>query len=222
MNNNTIPPEDADVIQQAVAARVGRLSTMPVDTSRLDQLLRTQIPVSRRNPRFWIFGSLAGAGVAACAAAIIAMAILFSGTPRLSAADLANVYQNMAGQPALAVTGSAATSKLQMAPGMICPLKAGETASCCQQMVGQDHLACVAVRSPSHAPVVMVAGNAGMVKGPRGQAVTIGGCQYTLDQSGHINMLMRRAGNHWYCAMGSENPATLASYLQRLTPRVAP
>ena len=216
MDNYTTPREEGDAIQRAISTRLGRLGTLPVDTSRLDQLLRDQIPMPRKHRPFLVFGWLAGAGAAACAALIIAVALLFTGTPRLSAADLAGVYRNLAAQPAVTMTSGTASSPVQMAPGMMCMMKAGEMVSCGQQMVGKYRLACVSVRSPSHARVVMVSGDVGTVKNPRGQTLTIAGKPYTLDVSGHINMLMRRVGNHWYCAMGSEKPSTLARYLGRL------
>ena len=217
MDNYTTPRDEFDAIQRAISTRLARLGTIPMDTGRLDQLLRDQIPMPRKHRRFLVFGWLAGAGAAACAALIIAVALLSTGTPRLSAAELAGVYRNLAAQPGVTMTGGPVNSPGQMAPGMACMMKSGETASCCQQMVGKYRLACVSVRSPSHARVVMVVGNVGTVKNPRGQTVTIAGNQYSLVVLGHINMLMRRVGNHWYCAMGSEKPGSLARYLGQLT-----
>ena len=216
MDNDTTQRDEGDAIQRAISTRLARLGTIPVDTSRLDQLLRDQIPMPRQHRRFLVFGWLAGAGAAACAALIIAVALLSTGTPRLSAAELAGVYRNLAAQPGVTMTSGTANSPVQMAPGMTCMMKSGQTASCCQQMVGKYRLACIAVRSPSHARVVMVAGNVGTVKNPQGQTVTIAGSSYSLVVLGHINMLMRRVGNHWYCAMGSEKPGSLARYLGQL------
>jgi|GEM_PF-4384846 hypothetical protein len=216
MDQHTTQRDDSDAIQRAISARVARLGTMPVDTSRLDQLLRDQIPMPHKERRFLIFGWLAGAGAAACAALVIAVALLFTGTPRLSAEELAGVYRNLATQSTLAMSGGTTNSAVQMAPGMTCMLQSGETASCCRQRVGQYRLACVSLKSSSHARVVMVAGDVGTVKNPRGQAVSIAGNQYSLVVLGHINMLMRRVGNHWYCAMGPEKPGTLARYLGQL------
>ncbi len=218
MDKHTTQPDESDALQRAISARVARLGTMPVDTSRLDQLLRDQIPMPGKQRRFLVFGWLAGAGAAACAALIIAVALLFTGTPRLSAGELAGVYRNLATQSTRAMTGGTTNSAVQMAPGMTCMLQSGQTASCCRQMVGKYRLTCVAVRSPSHARVVMVAGNVGTVNCPQGQAVTIAGHSYSLVVSGHINMLMRRVGKRWYCAMGSEKPGSLAQYLGQLAP----
>ncbi|MGC8623990.1 MAG: hypothetical protein ACP5VQ_01835 [Phycisphaerae bacterium] len=216
MDNHATQRDEVDAIQTAVSTRLSRLGTIPVDTSYLDQRLWDQIPMPHQHRRFLVFGWVAGAGAAACAALIIALAMLFTGTPRLSAAELAGLYRNISTHSTLTATAGTANSGVQMAPRMICMLKSGETASCCQQMVGKYCLACVAVQSPSHARVVMVAGDVGTVKNPRGQTITIAGNRYTLDRLGHINMLMRRVGRHWYCAMGSEKPVTLAGYLRRL------
>ncbi len=218
MDNDTTQHDESDAVQQAISTRVARLNTLPVDTTRLNQLLRDQIPLPRKHRPFLVFGWLAGAGAAACAALIIAAALLFTGTPRLSAAELAGVYRNLATQSSVMLPGAQATTPVRMAPGMMCTMKAGEMVSCCRQMVGKYRLTCVAVKSPSHARVVMVAGNSGTVNCPQGQAVIIAGRSYSLVVSGHINMLMRRVGKRWYCAMGSEKPSSLAQYLRQLAP----
>ena len=218
MDDDMTQHDESDAVQRAISTRLARLNTIPVDTSRLDQLLRDQISMPRKHRPFLVFGWLAGAGAVACAALIIAAALLFTGPPRLSAAELAGVYQNLAVQPGVMLTGAQANSPVQMAPGMVCMLKSGQIASCCRQTVGKYRLACVAVKSPSRASVVMVAGNAGKVNCPQGQAVTIAGHSYSLVVSGHINMLMRRVGKRWYCAMGSEKPGSLAQYLGQIAP----
>ena len=218
MDNDTTQHGESDALQQAISTRVARLNTIPVDTTRLDQLLRDQIPMPRKHRPLPAFGWLAGAGAAACAALIITVALLFTGTPRLSAAELAGVYQNLATQPGVTLASGTATTAVPMAPGMVCMLKSGQMASCCRQTVGKYRLTCIAVKSPSNARVVMVAGSTGTVNCPQGQAVTIAGRSYSLVVSGHLNMLMRRVGKCWYCAMGSEKPGSLAQYLRQLAP----
>jgi hypothetical protein len=50
---------------------------------------------------------------------------------------------------------------------------------------------------------------------PAGKAVTIAGHEDTISQSGHVNMVMRKAGGRWLCAMGTQSPAVLDGYLDR-------
>lgn len=201
---------DGDEIQRAVSRRVARLATMPGNTSGLDAALRRRIecrPGTKHRPRLWLWWAAPLTGVAA---AIIVMVVLVSSaTPQISAADLAGVYSRL-------------TATNQPLPGTMnmpafCQLKPGENGMCCRQMVDHLNLTCIRINTHSGQPVVMVMAKAAREKMPMigGDALMIAGHPYTLTHSGNLNMVMRIAGGKWFCAMGTQKPATLAGYLDR-------
>ncbi len=201
---------DGDEIQRAVSRRVARLATMPVDTSGLDAALRRRIecrPGTRHRPRLWLWWATPLTGVAA--AIIVMIVLVSSATPQISAADLAGVYSRL-------------TATNQPLPGTMnmpafCQLKPGENGMCCRQMVDHLNLTCIRINTHSGQPVVMVMADAARVKRPMMAVVTphFHGHTYTVMHSGNVNMVMRRAGGKWFCAMGTQTPATLAGYLDR-------
>ena len=196
---------DDHVIQQAVSRRVARLATIPVDTSRLDVLLQRQ--VAHGHSRVWLWWATPLVGVAAAVA--IMLLLLFSAAPQISAADLAGVYSR------LTATNQPLSGTMNMPAS--CQLKPGENGMCCRQMVDHQNLTCIRIDTHFGQPVVVVMANARRVKMPPagGEALIIAGHPYTLTHSGHVNMVMRRAGGKWFCAMGTQKPATLAVYLNR-------
>ncbi len=197
---------DGDVLQQAVSRRVARLATMPVDTSHLDEMLRRKIDRPPQRLPMWLWWTTPLAGVAA-ALAIIAV-VFFASTPKLSAADLARVYSHL-------TSGSQQFNAGEMTNmPMRCALMPGEKATCCREMVAHQHLTCMLIKRHSSQPVVLVACNL-RAKMPVGQEVTIAGHKDTFSRSGNVNMVMRRTGSHWLCAMGIQKPAVLAGYLDR-------
>jgi len=200
---------DGDGVQQAVSRRLARLATMPVDTSRLDAELRRRI--NRRRPRKWLWFATPLAGVAAALAVMVLL--LSSGTPRLSAADLAGVYSH------LTAAGQQFNEAGAMTMPMNCRLMPGETAGCCRQLVDHRSVACVVIKTHLSQPVVMVMCNVKNAGMPSGRVVTIAGHAEVLSRSGDINMVMRRVNKHWFCAMGRQKPSVLAGFLDRTARR---
>ena len=196
---------DGDVWQQAVSRRLASLASIPVDTSRLDEQLRRQI--NHRRPQMWLWWATPLAGVAAALA--IMVALVTSTTPRLSAADLAGVYSH------LAATDQPFAARGAMSMPMNCRLMPGETAACCRQSVDHRKITCMLIKTHLSQPVVLVMCNVKNAGMPDGRAVTIAGRTEILSRSGNVNMVMRRVGKHWFCAMGTQKPSVLTVYLNR-------
>ncbi|MCL5945880.1 MAG: hypothetical protein M1472_03375 [Planctomycetes bacterium] len=204
MDNKPDHAEHGDIQQQAVARRLARLATMPVETRRLDETLRRQIS---RRPRLWLWWATP---LTALAASLVIMIALFSSTtPRLSAADMAGVYWRLtsAKQPMVGA----------MHMKMMCQLMPGEHGMCCRQMVEHQSLTCMCIHTRSGPPVVMVMGNVHHVEMPAlgKQSIMFAGHTYTLTHSGTLNMVMRCVNGKWFCVMGRRKPATLAAYMER-------
>ena len=196
---------DGDVVQQAVSRRLASLASMPVDTSRLDAELRRRI--DRRRPRMWLWFATPLAGVAAALAVMVVL--LSSGTPRLSAAALAGVYSHLTAANSEFHAGSAMTMPMN------CRLMPGETTACCRQSVDHHKVTCMLIKTHLSQPVVLLMCNVKNAGMPDGRAVTLAGRTEILSRSGNVNMVMRRVGQHWFCAMGTQKPSVLTVYLNR-------
>lgn len=149
------------------------------------------------------------AGIAA-ALAVIAV-VLSSSVPRLSAADLAVVYSHLTAAGQQRNAGTAGRANMPMN----CRLMVGENATCCRQMVAGQKLTCMLIASASSKPVVLVTGNLQRINMPKGRILIIAGHANRESRSGNVNMVMRKTGGHWFCAMGIQKPAVLAQYLDR-------
>lgn len=208
MENMPYDDKYDNAIQQAVSRRLSRLGSMPVDTRRLDEALRQQIDRPAQALPMWLWWTTPLAGVAA--ALIIVLVMVSSSAPRLSAKDLAGVYSHLATsrQPN---TGMAAMNNM----AMNCRLMPGEMATCCRQTIGDKKMACMVIRSAKSRPVVLVACSNRRAKMPVGRLATIAGHIDIISKSGDVNMVMRKAGSHWFCAMGTQSPAVLGGYLNR-------
>ena len=223
MENNPTNPT-SDELDVAVAARLAKLQSMPMDLSRLQAAVGREIPkpqaASFRRPMAWLSRPLRIAAAFLVVSGLVA-AIIFSASPSTALASpqaLAAVHQSMATMPA--VDGiDAATSALRSkwSGG---DMQMGDdhmTMACCVHKIGRKNAACVAMKV-DNAAVTMAVAKASDVKIEEGTPSLLReGVTYRVQSSGDLNMVMTQRQDVWLCVMGKlpiDRLITLASEMK--------
>jgi hypothetical protein len=204
----TIHDDYKDQTEAAIAQRLAKLSTMPVDTTNLDRALRKQLPSppasSRR--RWW----MSITGVAASLLLIVTVA-LFMLTPREAQAS----YSQMAQMHQDIVSGKIPTmraSSIDEANQAIAAMSgdfpklphppAAHTMACCMRNIGKKKVACVLLENGT-TPVTMVVANAADVESPKSPVTLRDGIAYHVKAVGNLNMVMTEREHRWICLISS-------------------
>ena len=210
-------------LDQTVAGRLARLRTMPVETSRLDAMLRAQLPpnpeVLGRASMFaaslaWI-GPLRAAAAMLLLVGVIALVLVSSSGPALAApSDMAAVHQKLvAGEMVVTRVGSVEEAgrvlKQQWAQAPDLPqIPAEHVAACCLNSVKDRRIACLLLDGHD-GPVSVVVGNAGDFRLPDGPQQVVNGVTYRVKASGKVNMVMTEHADRLVCVMGEADPDRL-------------
>lgn len=199
-------------LDRATARRLSQLRNMPVDTTRLEQRIRSQVARPRRRPQTWFRPMRA---VAAGFVLLLLGAAVFlttSGGPALaSPAQMAQMHQDLvAGRmPAVRVDSIEAANKVlaEKSPGgpELPDIPAEHVMACCMKSVKDKRVACVLLKSEG-VPVTMVVANAADMRSPKSREVLRGGVAYRVDSVGALSMVMTERHERWVCLIG-EMPA---------------
>ena len=202
-------------LDRAVAGRLAKLRTMPVDTSRLDAAVRAQIPrPGRERPtRIGWFRPFRAIAASITLLAILAAVLLStSGGPALaSPAQMARFHQSLvSGEvPVTQVSSIEAANKVLTAKWPQSPqlpdVPQDHVMACCMKSVKDKWLACVLLKRDG-VPVTMTVANASDMKLPRSPTVERGGVTYHVQSFEQVNMVMTERDGRWVCLI-SELPA---------------
>lgn len=198
--------------QRAVAARLARLATIPVDTTNMDRAVMRRISESRSYNWPW---RMVASGLAA---AIVLLAVVLTPllTPRTSQAsvrDLSQVYARMVANPTTGdVAGNVSKTMMQM-----CTPQAGQMGSCCLQTIHHQKVACMLVKHGGQTVGVIVAPLGELVY-PKGRVVEKYGHTFILQSAGNLNIVIRPGKLHWVCVMGKQNVNSLMAIASQLRP----
>ena len=201
-----------DPLDRAVADRLAKLRTMPVDTSRLEARLRGQIPqpAAAGRRRFFLFGPLRMAAAGFIIVGIILAAVISSsGGPALASADrLAQIHEEvsaghsrmMVEVSSLKAAGIALSQQWPKGPAM--PDMPGDhVMSCCVQEMGRKKMNCVSL-TVDNVPITMAVADSADVKVPEGTTITRDGVTFHVESCKGVNMAMTQRGGRWVCLMG--------------------
>ncbi len=215
--------DDPDELDRAVAERLAKLRTMPVDTSRLDAAIRSKIPpaVSPSNPqpgregsmRIGWFRPFRAIAASITLLAILAAALLStSGGPALaSPAQMARFHQSLvSGEvPVTQVDSIEAANRVLTAQWPQSPqlpdVPQDHVMACCMKSVKDKRLACVLLKREG-VPITMTVANGSDMKLPKSPKVQHDGVTYHVQSFEQINMVMTERGGRWVCLI-SELPA---------------
>ena len=199
----------------AVAGRLSRLRTRPVELARLKSAVEQQVPRPQAEPsrrRFFI-GGVGGTVGALVAASVILVLFLgvFGGPVQASPEKLVKLHQHVSqmGHSTHSVASWDAAEDVVEREWPACPMLpkiAGEQVTCCcVQKIGRKRVACVSLVADGK-PVTMAVADADDVKGP-GSGTREGA--YTVHSRDGINMVMTNHGGRWICLMGEQSPERL-------------
>lgn len=210
------PDPKAERLDVAVAGRLARLRTMPVDVSSLRRAVDARLGVPARAPRAgamrlrWLSPFRAAAASLVVVGLIVAAVIATSGGPVLASPDrLAQLHQDL-------VSGDRhdmrRVASIEEARAALAAERAGAPAvpgvgddramACCVHTVGRKAMSCVSMTADGVA-VSMAVAEAADVKTPAAsETVTVDGTTYQVESSGGVNMVMTRRGGRWVCLMG--------------------
>jgi hypothetical protein len=200
-------------LDEATAARLRRLQTLPVDTSQLDAALQARLP-KRRRARLRIFGPLTA--VAASIALILAIAaavlIATSGSEVLaSPTTMAQLHRDIVSNK-LAVTrvnsideaGKVLTDQSGSQTPALPDAPQAHVMACCMKSIRNKKMACVLLQSAG-TPITMTVARSEDIRTPTSQVVNRNGASYHVQSTDGLHMVMTERDGRWVCLM-SELP----------------
>ncbi len=191
-------PEDI-----AVSRRLGRLSTLPVDTHRLDNLLRARIPRNVPFIRPWRI-AVSGLIAATAVSAVVLFSLLVPHTTRASVSDLSQIYNQMLSVPSARGLADSQMNQLQL----MCSASGGKMGGCCMQTLHHHKVACMLVKQGNQTVGVVVAPT-GKLEFPDGRHIVFHGQSFIVRKAGKLNMVIESGRHHWICIMGTQSVRAL-------------
>ena len=202
---------------EAIARRLARLNTLPVDSSRLDALLRQQIPNDATGPSkrsFWLLRPV-NAIAASLIGAILIGVLIVSLIDRPAVAAPSQIAQWHAQMNTTTPTGSVMpATTVEAANQMIAqsdpaapsmpsmPGMDGRMACCSVRKMGESRISCVMIQRETGRVMVCI-GDAAKIKIPStGSTVTQGGVTYHLMSENGVNIVMSHRDGRWIACSG--------------------
>ena len=211
MSHGAKPPDDRDPAHRAIAARLAKLGSMPVDTTPVRQAIRLQIdgprpirPASRPFVRRWIV-----------AASVLVAGLLTVGTVALltrpaaaSPAELVAIHREVieGSSHATAVSSVDAANavlKEQWPSRPLLPRVPVPVDSCCVHRCNRTRLACLSVRIDG-APATVAVARASDLRLPARRSVTRGGRRYQVCPCDGLNVVVSTSDGRWFAVIGPQ------------------
>ncbi len=218
MNQDKEPLSQLD---QATCKRLARLSTVPVDTTRLERRLSEAMPApaepGRSGLRFRGWWRVASAAAAVVAITATLMFTLVGGpTPAVaSPIELRQLHRDiLAGRIELvSVTSIAQANREINTQQRDAPQIPGfdhiQVQSCCLRDI-QGKLVAVVLLDYQGVPVTLVVARGRDFARPMGQSITIGSRTFMAHEVDGVQMVMSHEDDLWLCVMGDSSADDLA------------
>lgn len=207
----TNEPWDDACMDDAVARRLARLGTMPVDTTRLERTLRLQIapPVKARAWKIGGFRPMRAAAsfLVLCALGALVLFLASGGPAMASAEKMAALHEEMVSgkMPAVQVSSIEAANKALEADWPQCPDLPGmpqeHAMTCCMKSVKDKKMACLLIQR-ENVPVSLMVAHSQDMRSPDSPLQTRNGIHYRVQASGKFNMVMTERQGRWICLIG--------------------
>ena len=209
-------PED-----QALARRLARLGSLPVDTTRLEKILRAQLPAPPRTGRVWLRRGMA------IAASLLLLATLLVGLlqerpVQASPALLAQVHQDLlAGKittfhtTSLAAANAAIAERYRHFPKLPEMPSGCGMACCCMKQIQNKDVACLLLDNQGSPVTVVLAARRAMCA-PDCPTIQTNGCSYHVQSVGNLHVVMTTRGDCWISAVGQRPAQELIALLTQL------
>ena len=213
---DTPNPQIDELWERAVTARLSKLRSMPVDTSRLAQAVRAQIPQSKVKRLLLLrrFGALA-ASFLVVGAFVAVLVLSTSGGPVLaSAGQMARLHEDLVSgkTPSVQVESIEAANRVlserwPQSPQVpqVSEMPQDHVMACCMRSVKDKKVACVLMKREGVAVSLVVAHGRDMHT-PDSPVTERNGVRYHTQSSGKLNMVTTEREGRWICLI-SELPA---------------
>jgi hypothetical protein len=207
----TFQPDDDERWQRAVAGRLAKLRTTPVDTGRLGRALGSEIPrpAAARAARWFsprAFRAVAAGIVLAGAVAAAVLLATAGGAALASPAQVARMHEELvAGQaPAVRVDSIEAANRV-LSGGADHPpfpdlpdMPADHVMACCMRSVKDKKVACLLMKRDD-VPVSLMVARSRDVRAPTSAVISRRGASYRVQSMGDLNMVMTERNDRWVC-----------------------
>ena len=212
---------------QAIATRLRRLSTAPVDLTRLEAKLRGQIPRRRptaAGPLLMRLMRPASALAASVMVLVLVAALVLNGSSGEAMAlptQMAQVHRDMVeGRVAVTRVDSIDAASVVLAksgPGVPGLPQAPEAhvMACCMKSVSNKKVACVLLNSEG-TPITMSVAKASEMRSPVGQMITRESAKFHVLSHDSLNMVSTERDGRWVCLIGEVSADKLIAIAQRL------
>lgn len=212
---------------RAVADRLARLRSVPVDASRLEKALRAQIPrperatIARAWP--WLRPVRAVAASFLVIAALAAVLLLsMSGGPALaSPARMAELHRDLlSGKvPVVQVDSIAEANQVLSRQWPNSPevpsVPEDHVMACCMQSLKDKKLACVLMKRDG-VPVTLTVAHGKDMRAPASPVTVRDGVRYHVESVGKLHMVMTEREGRWVCLIGELPAERLIGVAQQL------
>lgn len=198
--------------ERAVAERLAKLRTMPVDTSGLEKALRAQLPPRKQVSRsVWRIGSFRALAASLILISGIALGLIFLNTSSRSAqaeaVQMAQVHEDIvAGRTSVMQVDSIESANRMLssqtpdAPSLP-QVPDSHVMACCMKSVGDKRMACVLLKD-SNVPVTLAVARADEMKLPAAQTELHNGVAYRVQHIKSLSMVMTQRDGRWLCLIG--------------------
>lgn len=209
--------EPRDELDAAIAARLRKLRSMPVDTSGLERALAMHLdPLANPSTRSrsWWAGVVKPRAVAASVALIavlvtVVMLTTSSGPAYADPAQMATMHRELVGGTS-SVMRVNSIEEAERALASELPESSGASGmpedhvmACCLRRIEGKKISCVLLNDES-VPVSLMVADGGEVKSSRTATTTVrGGLTYQVESSGDLNMVMTKRDGRWVCLIGA-------------------
>ena len=198
--------------QRAVAGRLSKLRTMPVDTSGMERALATKLPPKNVSSGriLWRIGPLRAVAASLIVLGSIVLAVVLSTSSRSAQAEavqMVQVHEDMVSGKIKVMQVDSIESANRMlssenpdAPSLP-QVPDSHVMACCMNKVGDKRMACVLLKE-SGVPVTLAVARAEEMKLSPVPMERRNGVAYRVQRVGALGMVMTERDGKWLCLIG--------------------
>lgn len=210
---NSDPNNVDDPIDRAVARRLAKLRSRPMDMAAFDAKLKAALPAKRASPERMFLWPILTPMRAVAASLLVGVTLFFAFvvlTPQPAMATpqrLAAIYEDAVGGRSHAtnvtsIEEARATLRRKWPESPVVPdVSDMQLMHCCVHEIGRKQMACLTF-SVDAQPITLAMASSRDIRSPHGEARTINGRDYRIDSSDGVNMVMSEVDGTWMCLMG--------------------
>jgi hypothetical protein len=204
--------DEHEPFDQAVAARLAKLRTMPVDTTNLDKAIRARIapPPPRRRWPILALRPLRAVAASLLLVSVIAAAIMLSASSGPALAEptqMAQVHQDIVSGriPVMQVASIEQANRMlnEQSPGAptLPQVPDSHVMACCMKSVQNKKMACVLLKDQG-VPITLAVARAADMKLAPAPVMSRNGIDYRVQKVGDLSMVMTEHNGKWLCLIG--------------------